>query len=203
MTANYTTCALFMENNVGTSLNPFTLAEYEAHCGKSGSSSNKVPVISVCAVSSTSVGADVQKAIEDKCKTNSAGGFVLDDACVQALRSVPDMAGHRDRSATDPLFTEADVCRTKLNGHFRVMCGAQEVTYDELRSSIGANCDECCETIVDKAEAKLDKSHDKAHGKSHAKKNASTADKSHNDNHPHQPSHPKHSRLHHFSPFAL
>lgn len=143
MAKRYTTCALYSDAGTGSGLNPFSLAEYDEHCA-AGSKATKVT--HTCAASH--VPDAVKKDIAGKCTLRN-GRYVLDAECMQALAKVPDFSGYV-ASPADPLFEEAQVCRTKLNGDFHAMCGAKEVTYDDMRAAVGAKCDQCCETVVEK-----------------------------------------------------
>lgn len=147
-TKGYSTCALYIDD--GAEVNPFSLGEYQAQCG----ASSKQPVSTVCvAPPPAHIPADALAACA-LTKKDGANAYVMDDACVQALRKVADVHGHRKRAPTDPVFAEADMCRTKLNGDFRIMCGTKEVTYDDMREARGAKCDECCSSVLQRYEAK-------------------------------------------------
>jgi len=148
----YSTCALFHKAGGGAQLNPFALHEYDAHCKATSSHS----LTNVCVVGSAPTAHmpdHVAKGVEAACLKKD-GRYVLDQTCVAALAAAPDVPGHPTPHATEPLFAEATVCRSKLGGRFSAKCGGREITFDELRTAIGAGCEQCCESVVNKAEAK-------------------------------------------------
>lgn len=145
MSATYSTCALFLDDKAdgAASLNPFTLREYQSQCRASQAAS-------VCIAPPP---AHIDPAILRACTRGGAGareGFVIDGACMQAMRGAPDHPTHRARVSTDPLFAEAEVCRVKFNGRFATTCAdtGREVGYDQVRTAVGANCAQCCSTVL-------------------------------------------------------
>lgn len=144
---SYSTCALLHAkgDSAGSQLNPFALHEYDEHCKATSSTSLR----SVCVVGAgaTAHMADhVAKGVEAACVQK--GRYVLDAKCMSALLAAPDAPAHRSAGPTEPLFAEASVCRSKLSGTFAAKCGGREVTFDELRTAVGAGCEQCCETVV-------------------------------------------------------
>ena len=145
-TKAYSTCAIYMDDGSGSStLNPFSLHEYEEQCG---AKSKQHSVTNVCVVGATPTSHmpdHTRKSVDAACLQN--GRYVLGDACVAALKKSPDYVSF-ERAPLDPLFEQAQMCRTKLNGDFKTMCSGREITYDSLRSAVGADCEQCCETVL-------------------------------------------------------
>ena len=160
--STYSTCALYMKRDGAQSLlNPFTKKEYDDHC----SSGNTTSICVTARKPLSHAADDVRKAIEKACLKD--GRYVLDAPCVQALASAPEYPRHV-RSPSDPLFREAELCRTRLNGDYKAMCGGHEVTYESLRAKIGADCDQCCATVVREYEEETAKRNPKTTRVSHS-----------------------------------
>lgn len=139
-------------DGTGPKLNPFTIDEYDKQCA------SNVATHTCAAGKPTHLAPAALKGFEAACKASS-GSYVLDDACVKALTSIPAFPGHRAQQPTDPVFAEAQMCRTRLNGTFHAMCDTKEITYDALRSKLGGSCDQCCTTVLKEQEAKNPEKH--------------------------------------------
>lgn len=171
--SSYSTCALLHDKgeSSGSQLNPFTLREYDAHC--QATSSTSLSNVCVVGAHATAHMADhVAKGVEAACVRQ--GRYVLDAKCMSALLAAPDAPAHRPAGPTEPLFAEAAACRSKLDGTFAAKCGGKEITFDELRTAIGAGCEQCCETVV-RDEAKRGGGapageHSDGHGRHHGSK---------------------------------
>ena len=160
MPASYSTCALYLDGGGGASLNPFTRSEYEAQCKDANAS------VSVCKVPSSS---SLHPSLVGQCakRAGEEGTYTLDSKCVAAMRSAPDSSLPAPAAPHDPLFAEAELCRTKMGGSFHSMCGKREVAYHDLASKIGAKCDQCCETVVQRDQSKQQQQHDHHHRDAH------------------------------------